>query len=63
MWEADSATAQCSSALSGVTRDTDYYARYKNITARTGMEVLAIDREKHTLSCRDVKSGKPKPSL
>jgi NADPH-dependent 2,4-dienoyl-CoA reductase/sulfur reductase-like enzyme/rhodanese-related sulfurtransferase len=41
----------------GVTRDPAYYARYKNITARTGIEVTAIDREKHTLSCRDVKSG------
>lgn len=42
------------STPTGVTRDPAYYLKAKAIDARTNTEVTAIDRVKHTVTCRNL---------
>ncbi len=41
----------------GVVRDPKFFANAKKITARTGTEVISIDRKKKTVKCRELASG------
>lgn len=41
----------------GVTRDSTFFENAKGIEARTKTEVVAIDRENHTVTCKDLSSG------
>ena len=41
----------------GEVRDPNFFSKTKGITARTGTEVTAIDREKKLVTCRDLVSG------
>lgn len=42
----------------GVVRDPDFFLKTKDIKARTEVAVTEIDREKHTIICRQVNDGK-----
>ena len=41
----------------GEVRDPDFFLHTKGITARTGTEVVDIDRDKHLVTCRDLETG------
>jgi len=41
----------------GEVRDSNFFINTKGITARTETEVTAIDRQRKTVACRDIKSG------
>jgi NADPH-dependent 2,4-dienoyl-CoA reductase/sulfur reductase-like enzyme/rhodanese-related sulfurtransferase len=41
----------------GTVRDTGYYMKSKNISARTGMEVTAIDREAKKVTAKNLHTG------
>ncbi|MBN2194947.1 MAG: FAD-dependent oxidoreductase [Polyangiaceae bacterium] len=42
----------------GVVRDPEFFLRAKGIVARTGTEVVRIDRERRSVTARDLQSGK-----
>lgn len=41
----------------GEVRDPNFFIHTKGVTARTETEVVAIDRQGHTVRCRDLKTG------
>jgi NADPH-dependent 2,4-dienoyl-CoA reductase/sulfur reductase-like enzyme/rhodanese-related sulfurtransferase len=41
----------------GVVRDSNFFMNAKAINARVEVEVTAIDKENHTVTCKDLKSG------
>ncbi len=41
----------------GVTRDSAYFLKVKGVTARTRTRALSIDRDNHTVRCRDIQKG------
>jgi len=45
------------STLTGVTRDPEFYFNAKGIIAKTETEVMAIDRESRTVTCKKLKTG------
>jgi len=45
------------STPTGVTRDPEFYLNAKGITAKTETEVMAIDRESRTVTCKKIKTG------
>ncbi len=42
----------------GEVRDPNFFVNTKGVTARTETEVTSIDRERRTVTCRDLKTGK-----
>lgn len=45
------------STPTGVTRDPEFYLNAKGIIAKTETEVMAIDRENRTVTCKKLKTG------
>jgi len=45
------------STPTGVTRDPEFYFRAKGIIARTETEATAIDRERRTVTCKQLRTG------